>query len=65
MYLHPAMASQLAAEKRRDMLAQAKQDSLAKQLSDVARASRRAQRAERKLQKAERLALRLRSELAQ
>jgi len=65
MYMHPHMMGQLAAEKRRDMLAQARKDGLAKQLSDAARASRRAQRAERKLQKAERLALRLRSELAQ
>ena len=65
MYMHPAMLSELAASKHRDMLAQAEQDRRAKQLAMLARASRRAERAQRKMQKAARLSLRLRSELNQ
>jgi hypothetical protein len=63
--MHPLIISQLAAAKRRDMLAQAEQDRLARQIALMARASRRARRAERKMQKAARLSLRLRSELNQ
>jgi hypothetical protein len=65
MYLHPEITRQLAAEKRRDMLALAEQDRRAKQLSALARAERRSERAQRKLQKAARLTLQLRSELSQ
>jgi hypothetical protein len=63
--MHPLIISQLAAEKRRDMLAQAEQDRRAKQAAALARASRRVERAQREMQKARRLALRLRSELSQ
>jgi hypothetical protein len=63
--MHPLIISQLATEKRRDMLAQAEQDRRARQAAALARASRRAERAQRELQKARRLALRLRSELSQ
>jgi hypothetical protein len=63
--MHPLMVSQLAAERRRDMLAQAERDRRASQLAALARASRRAERAQRQLQKARRLALQLRSELSQ
>jgi hypothetical protein len=65
MYMHPAMLSEMAASKRRDMLAQAEQDRRAKQLATLARAERRAERAQRRVQKATRLTLRLRSELNQ
>jgi len=64
MYMHPVITSQLAAEKRRDMLAQAKQDRQAWQLASLARAERRADRARRQLRKAARLTLRIRSELS-
>jgi hypothetical protein len=60
--MHPMITSQLAAEKRRDMLARAERDRLASQLAAMARASRRAGRAQRKMQKAVRLTLRLRSD---
>jgi hypothetical protein len=63
--MHPLIMSQLAAEKRRDMLAQAEQDRLVKQFAALARASRRAERAQRRLEKATRLTLRLRAELNQ
>jgi hypothetical protein len=65
MYLHPMMTSQLAAEKRRDMLAQGEKDRLTRELAAVARATRRAERAQRQPRKAARLILRLRSELNQ
>jgi hypothetical protein len=65
MFMHPHMLGQLAAQKHRDMLAQAERDRLASQVSALARASRRAERAKHKMQKAARLALRLRSELGQ
>lgn len=64
MYMHPVITSQLAAEKRRDMLAQAEQDRRAWQLASLARAERRADRARRHLQKAARSTLRVRSELS-
>jgi hypothetical protein len=63
--MHPLIISRLAAEKRRDMLAQAERDRRASQLAALARASRRAERAQREMQKARRLVLRLRSELSQ
>jgi hypothetical protein len=63
--MHPLIISQLAADKRREMLAQAEQDRLAKQFAALARASRRAERAQRRLEKATRLTLRLRAELNQ
>lgn len=59
------LASQLARERQRDMLAQAKQQRLARQVVALARASRRAERAERRMRAAVRKALRLRSELEQ
>lgn len=65
MYMHPHMLGQLAAQRHRDMLAQAEQDRLASQLAAVARSNRRTERAQRKMRKATRLALRLRSELNQ
>jgi hypothetical protein len=64
MYMHPVITSQLAAEKRREMLAQAKHDRQAWQLASLARAERRADRARRQLRKAARLTLRVRSELS-
>lgn len=63
--MHPVILSDLAAEKRRDILAQAERDGRAKQVAAFARASRRAERAQRKAQKSARLVLRLRSELNQ
>ena len=42
MFTHPYLASQLARERERDMLAQADQQRLARQLRDLARASRQA-----------------------
>jgi hypothetical protein len=63
--MHPILASQLADERRRDMLAQAQQQRLARQLRALARASRRAQRAERRMRKAVRQALRLGAGLQQ
>ena len=65
MCVHPAMLSELAASKRRDMLAQAEQDRRAKQLAVLARAERRAERARLRMPKAARLSLRLRSELSE
>jgi len=59
------MLSELAASKRRDMLAQAEQDRRAKQLAVLARAERRAERARLRMPKAARLSLRLRSELSE
>jgi hypothetical protein len=60
--MNPMIMSQLAAEKRREMLARAERDRLASQLRGMARASRRAGRAQRTMQKAARLTLRLRSD---
>jgi hypothetical protein len=59
------MASQLASERQREMLAQAERHRLARQLAAVARASRRAERAERRMRQAVRKALRLRAGLEQ
>jgi thiamine pyrophosphate-dependent acetolactate synthase large subunit-like protein len=63
--VHPHVASQFARERHREMLAQAEQQRLARQLVKLARASRRAERAERRMRQALRKALRLRSELEQ
>ena len=65
MYLHPYMASQLASERRREMLAQAEQRHRAQKLAAVARPSRQAKRAERRMRRAVRKALRLRAGLQQ
>jgi len=61
--VHPYFSSQLASERRREMLAQAEQQRLARRLVILARASRRAERAERRMRRAMRRAVRLRSEL--
>jgi hypothetical protein len=63
MHMHPYVASQLAGERRRDMLAQAERQRRARQLIALARASRRAERAERRMRQAVRKALRLRAAL--
>jgi hypothetical protein len=63
MNLHPYVASQLASERHRELLAQAQRQRLGHQLRALARASRRAERAEQRLRDAERNALRLRAEL--
>ena len=46
MFTHPYIGSQFTHERQRDMLARADQQRLARQLRDLARASRRAQRAQ-------------------
>jgi hypothetical protein len=46
MFTHPYLASEITRERQRDMLAQADQQRLVRQLRDLARASRRTQRAE-------------------
>ena len=64
MFTHPYVASQLARERQRDMLAQAGQQRLARQLRDIARASRQAGRTERRTgYRARRAAARLRAGL--
>ena len=64
MFTHPYFASQLARERQRDMLAQAGQQRLARQLRDLARASRQACRTERHTgYRARRAAARLRAGL--
>jgi hypothetical protein len=65
VHMHPYVASQLARERRRDMLAQAQRQRRARQLVALARASRRAERAERRMRQAVRKALRLRGALEQ
>jgi hypothetical protein len=47
MCTHPHIASQLARERQRDMLAQASQQHLVRQLRHLARSSRHTQRAGR------------------
>lgn len=61
--MHPYLTGQLAADRRREMLAQAEQQRQARRLITVARASRLAERAERGMRRATRKALRLRAEL--
>jgi hypothetical protein len=63
MFIHPYMSSQLARERQRDMLAQADQHRLARELREHARASRRVERAERRLRHALRAALRLQTDV--
>ena len=63
MHMHPDVASQVARERRRDMLAQAQRQRQARQLMALARASRRAERAERRCAGGARKALRLRAAL--
>jgi hypothetical protein len=65
VHMHPYVASQLARERRRDMLAQAQRQRRARQLVALARASRRAELAERRMRQAVRKALRLRGALEQ
>ena len=65
MYMPPHMGSQLASERRREMLAQAQQQHQARKVAALARASRRAERAERRMRRAVRKALRLRAGLGQ
>jgi hypothetical protein len=65
VYLPPYVASQLAQERQREMVAQAQRQRRGRQLAAVARASRRAERAERQMRRAVRLALQLRAELPQ
>ena len=48
MFTHPYIRSQLARERQREMLAQAGQQCLVRQLREHARASRRAARAGRR-----------------
>jgi hypothetical protein len=52
MFTHPYIASQLASERQRDMLAWAGNQRLLRQLRDHARASRRAGRTERRTARA-------------
>ena len=64
MFTHPYLASQLARERQRDMLAQADQQRLARQLRDLARTSPQAGRTERRTRyRALRAAARLRAGL--
>jgi hypothetical protein len=62
--LDPSIASRLARDRQREMLAYAEEQRLARRLRALRRASRRASRAERRLRRASRRALRLRAELA-
>jgi thiamine pyrophosphate-dependent acetolactate synthase large subunit-like protein len=61
--MHPEILSLLASERHRDMLADAEQQRLARQLVSFRRASRRADRAERHMRRAVRKALQLRAAL--
>lgn len=65
MYLPPYLASQLAQERQREMLARAERQRRARQLGALARASRCAERADRRMRQALRRALELRAELQQ
>ena len=65
MYMPPHMGSQLASERRREMLAQAQRQHQVRKVAALARASRRAERAERRMRRAVRKALRLRAGLEQ
>jgi hypothetical protein len=60
--MHPLITSQICAARQRDMLAQAEQDRLARQVVAMARASQRAERAVRPRGRAARLVFRLRPE---
>jgi hypothetical protein len=65
VYMPPHMSSQLADERRREMLAQAERQHRVRMVAALARASRRAERAERRMRRAVRKALRLRAGLEQ
>ena len=49
MFTHPYVGSQLARERQREMLAQAGQQRLVRQLREHAKATRRSQRAGRRI----------------
>jgi hypothetical protein len=63
MFTNPHLSSELANERRREMLAHAEQQRLAQPFIALARASRQRQRAERRMGRALRKAVRLRTEL--
>jgi len=65
MHSYPYAASQLASERQREVLAQARRQRVAEQLAALARASRRARRAERRMRHATRRARQLRARLEQ
>jgi hypothetical protein len=65
VYQSPYLASLLATELRREMLARADQQRRARQLVALARASRRAGRTERRMRRVLGRALQLRAELEQ
>lgn len=49
MFTHPYIASQLASERQREMMAQASRRRLVRQLREHARATRRVERARRRM----------------
>ena len=61
--MHPYLSIQVGSERRREMLANAEQQRLARQLRAFRRASRRAGRAEQRMHRAVRRPLRPRTEL--
>jgi len=63
VYLPPYLASQLAKERQREMVAQAEQQRRGRQLAALAAASRRAERAERRKRQALRAVRQLSAEL--
>ncbi len=63
MYQPPYLASQLAKQRQRELLAQAERYRQSRHLAALAKASRRAERAERRLRQAVRKAQRLRAGL--
>ena len=65
MHAYPYAASQIADERRREMLARARQQRVAQQLAALARASRRARSAERRMRQAIRRARQLCASLEQ
>jgi hypothetical protein len=63
VYQHPCLASQLAKQRRAELLAQADRYRQSRHLAALAKASRRAERADRRLRHAVRKAVRLRAGL--
>jgi hypothetical protein len=61
-HMHPLITSQIAADRQRDMLAQAEQERLARRVVAMTRASQRAERAARPRRRAAHLVFRLRPE---
>jgi hypothetical protein len=61
--MHPYLASQLASERQRDMLAHAQQQRTTHRVLVLRKASRRVARAERRARRALRTAAQLRTEL--